>query len=122
MKKILVADDEKYALEVLEKRLKAENYDVHVATNGREAISQAKSFRPDLILLDIAMPELDGYTIAARLREDELFRDTPIIFITAKELLPQSIENRLSEIGACDYIMKPCTFEEILARINKITG
>jgi CheY-like chemotaxis protein len=122
MKKILVADDNLEALSVLEKRLKQGGYEVFTATSGKEALERVKSDKPDLMLLDIVLPDMDGYTLVAAFKKDKFLKDIPVIFITAKELLPQGIEERISEIGACDYIVKPCSFEEILVKIKKFAG
>lgn len=122
MKKILIADDEKETVSILEKRLKQNNYSVNTAASGEEAIRSAKSDKPDLMLLDIVMPDMDGYTLVNIIKEDKSLNAIPIIFITGKELLPQSIEQRVSDLGAHDYIMKPCSFEDILAKIKKILG
>jgi DNA-binding response OmpR family regulator len=122
MKKVLVADDETEVLSILEKRLRQNNYDVITAANGKDAILAARSGRPDVMLLDIAMPDMDGYALAAALKEDKELRDVPIIFVTGKELEPKGIEGRISEIGAFDYIMKPCSFGDILAKIKAVVG
>ena len=81
-KTILIVDDERDALFVLEKELTARGYSVIAADNGSEALSLAKSDHPDLIILDIWMPDMDGSEIAARLKEDLTTRDIPIIFLT----------------------------------------
>ena len=81
-KKILIVDDEKDVLFVLEKELTARGYSVIAADNGLEALNLAKSEHPDLIILDIWMPDMDGSEIAARLKEDLTTRDIPIIFLT----------------------------------------
>jgi two-component system, OmpR family, alkaline phosphatase synthesis response regulator PhoP len=122
MKRILVADDNLEALIVLEKRLMQSGYAVFTATSGKEALERVKSDKPDLMLLDIVLPDMDGYTLVAAFKKDKSLKDIPVIFITAKELLPQGIEERISEIGACDYIVKPCSFEEILVKIKKFVG
>mgnify|MGYP001563545333 CR=1 FL=1 len=122
MKKILIADDEKESTGILEKRLKQNNYLVNTAANGKEALRSIRSDKPDLILLDIVMPDMDGYTLVNIIKEDKELSIIPIIFITGKDLLPQSVEQRVSDLGAHDFIMKPCSFEDILAKIEKILG
>jgi CheY-like chemotaxis protein len=122
MKKILIVDDEKDTLYILEKKLKENNYIVFAATNGKDAIEFSKRENPDLILLDIAMPDMDGYTIASALRKEKLLKDVPIIFVTGKELEFKSMEERLSQFGVCDYIVKPCRFEDILRKVNGFIG
>jgi len=122
MKKIMIADDEKEALDILEKKLKQNNYYVKAVMTGKDLIQTAKSDKPDLILLDIIMPDMDGYTVAVTLKEDKLLQDIPIIFITGKELVPKGIEERISQLGVYDYIMKPCRFQDILAKIKAVVG
>ncbi|MFH1202060.1 MAG: response regulator [Candidatus Omnitrophota bacterium] len=122
MQKILIADDNKEALGILEKRLKQNNYSVLAVTSAKEVLRLAQSDKPDLMLLDIVMPDMDSYTLVAALKKDRSLADIPIIFITGKELLPQGIEKRISELGVSDYIMKPCSFEDILEKIKKILG
>ena len=122
MQKILIADDEKETLSILEKKLKENNYAVVAVTSAKAVIKAAQSDKPDLMLLDIVMPDMDSYTFVSTLKEDKSLREVPIIFITGKELLPQSIEKRMSELGVNGYIMKPCSFEDILAKIKKILG
>jgi DNA-binding response OmpR family regulator len=122
MKKILIADDEEETLGILEKKLRENNYDVNAVTNGKDVIRTAKFDRPDLMILDIVMPDMDGYALAALLKEDRSLSDVPIIFMTGKELVPGGIEERISQLGAYDYIMKPCVFEDILTKIKKVLG
>lgn len=121
-KKILIVDDEKDALEILDKKLRQNNYAVISAFNGQDAINLCKLNRPDLILLDIAMPDIDGYTVAATLRQDTLLKNIPIIFMTGKELEHRGIEKRISELGAYDYLTKPFSFQEVLAKIKEVIG
>ena len=122
MKKILIADDEKDALEILAKKLSQHNYTVRTVATGGEAIQWAKSVKPDLLLLDIVLPDMDGYAVASALKEDKALEKIPIIFITGKELLPQGIEERIAQLGAFDYIMKPCAFEDILVKVKAVLG
>ncbi len=81
-KKILIVDDEKEALFILEKELTARGYSVIAADNGSDALNLAKSEYPDLIILDIWMPEMDGAEVAAKLKEDPKTKDIPVIFLT----------------------------------------
>ena len=81
-KKILIVDDEKDALSILEKELAARGYSVITADNGNNALDLAKSEHPDLAILDIWMPDMDGSEVAARLKEDFITKDIPVIFLT----------------------------------------
>ncbi len=119
MKKILVVDDEKDVLFMLEKRLKAEGYSVITTTNGKNAIALAQSQRPDIIILDIVMPGMDGAEVAATLKEHLLTRSIPVIFLTG--LL--SKEEELQEnhmIGSHITFAKPFDTEELLAQIKSL--
>jgi CheY-like chemotaxis protein len=122
MKKILIVDDEEEVLKLLSERLRQKNYYVTAVSRGEDAIARCRMDKPDLILLDIAMPDMDGYTIASALREDKLFRDIPIIFVTGKELEHKGIQERIEQLGVYDYIMKPCSFQELLTKIQGFIG
>jgi two-component system alkaline phosphatase synthesis response regulator PhoP len=121
-KKILIVDDEEDVLKILEKKLKENNYSCLTASRGQEALNLCKLDKPDLILLDIALPDMDGYTIAAMLRKDKAMKDVSIIFVTGKELEPKGIRERIKELGAYDYISKPCSFQDILDKIKAALG
>jgi two-component system alkaline phosphatase synthesis response regulator PhoP len=121
-KKILIADDEQDTLYILEKKLKQNNYDVLSLTEGKEVVKKCKLYNPNLIILDIVMPGVDGYTVALSLREDKSLKSIPIIFMTAKELEYSGIEKRLLEIGYSDFISKPCVFEDLLKKIKATVG
>jgi two-component system response regulator VicR len=121
-KKILIADDEQEILEILEKKLKQNGYEVISFSKGKDAVEGSKLHKPDLIILDIAMPEMDGYNVALALREEEVSKSAPIIFMTAKELEYSGIQKRLAEISYCDFIAKPCVFEDLLAKVKKMIG
>jgi len=122
MKMILIADDEKDALNILQKKLKSNNYEVNAATTGKEAFDLAKSEKPDLMLLDIMLSDMDAYTLISSFKEDKTLKDVPIILITGKELVSNAIEQRASELGVCGYLMKPLSFEDMLAKIKEIIG
>ena len=115
--KILIVDDEPNNLGVLRNCLREAGFKVLVAENGETAIEQAKYIKPDLVLLDIMMPGMDGFETCVRLKRNKVTQDTPIIFITAKT---ESIDKvKGLEIGAVDYITKPFQSEEVVARVNK---
>lgn len=113
---ILIVDDEPNNLKVLHNLLTNHGYDVRAARNGMAAIDAALATQPELILLDIKMPELDGYETCKRLKEDEKTRDIPIIFISALNNVVDIVE--AFEVGGVDYITKPIQFEEVLARVK----
>ncbi len=115
-KKILVVDDEKDILTILYKRLSSAGYEVFRASDGKTVFDRIKETNPDLILLDIIMPELDGFYVKAKLNEDALTRHIPTIFLTARDSVTDKV-NGLS-LGADDYITKPFDSAELLARIE----
>ena len=117
-KKRLVVDDEKDIVDILKYNLERETeFEVITASNGKEALEAAQSL-PDLILLDIMMPELNGFEVCKRLKNDKLTSGIPVIFLTAKE---NEIDEILGlEIGADDYINKPISPRKVLARIKSV--
>ena len=116
MPKILLVDDEPDIIEIIQYHLEKEGYLVKTASNGIECLSIAKSFVPDLILLDVMMPVKDGFTVAKEIRQVD--SEIPILFLTAKSMK----EDKLAgfDVGADDYLTKPFAMEELLARINAI--
>ena len=114
--KILIVDDEPFNIDYLEQELADLGYDAISAANGLEALQKVKSHAPDLILLDVMMPFMDGLTVCRRLKEEEETRLIPIVIMTALE----SIEDRIAGIraGADDFLTKPVDHRELLARIE----
>ncbi len=119
MKKILVVDDERDALLMLEKRLTVEGYSVIITTNGTHAIALAKSQHPDLIILDIVMPGMDGGEVAAKLKEHPLTRSIPVIFLTALLTKTEEYEKNHTISGNIAFA-KPFDTEELLAQIKEL--
>ncbi|MDD2925236.1 HD domain-containing phosphohydrolase [Rhodoferax sp.] len=116
MHTVLVVDDQPENLAILGELLEAD-YHVKVANSGQRALRAAVTEpRPDLILLDVMMPEMDGYQTLARLREDPLTRHIPVVFVTAKDQAAD--EERGLELGAADYITKPIKPIVVLARVH----
>ncbi len=113
---ILIVDDYPINLNMLFKLLSQMNYSVRVATNGPRALELAKKETPDLILLDIMMPEMDGFEVCRQLKQDKNCQDIPIIFLTALNENESILKG--FEVGGVDYIIKPFRHEEALARIN----
>ena len=117
-KRILVVDDEPDVTELVSYRLKREGYDVVAINNPLEIIGIAREFQPDLFVLDIMMPELDGIQICQMIRADSVLKEIPIIFLTART----EVEDRIKglETGADDYISKPFDTKELVLRIGLI--
>ena len=113
--KMLVVDDEPDILELIEYNLKKEGYQVTTAKNGQEAVAEAKRTLPDLIILDIMMPKMDGYEVTRRIRQNKNLPFIPILLITAYEdaNVPQGLD-----LGANDFIRKPIEYDELMARIK----
>ncbi len=114
-KTILVVDDTSTNIEVLNELLDQE-YDVMVALDGAFALEIAHDDKPDLILLDIMMPQMDGYEVCKRLKKSEVTKDIPVIFITARTD-EESIE-KAYDVGGIDYVTKPFKPKELLARVK----
>jgi two-component system alkaline phosphatase synthesis response regulator PhoP len=116
--KILIVDDEKDILEFLSYNLKKDGFDVQTASNGREGINTAKKFKPDLILLDVMMPELDGVEACVEIRNTDSIKNTFIVFLTARSEDYSQIAGL--EAGADDYISKPVKPRVLVSKLNSI--
>ncbi|MFN3402900.1 MAG: response regulator transcription factor [Cytophagaceae bacterium] len=117
-KKILITDDEPSIIELLEYNLRREGYTIKTCDNGKEAIVIAKTFIPDLILLDIMMPELDGIETCRQLRTISSLKNTIIIFLTARS--EEYTEVAGFEVGANDFITKPIKPRALMSRISAV--
>jgi two-component system response regulator VicR len=112
-KKVLVVDDEKSISDIIKFNLLKDGYDVEVAEDGDEALKKVYTMQPDLILLDVMLPKLDGFQVCRKIRESF---NTPIIMLTAKE---EEVDKVLGlELGADDYMTKPFGMRELLARVK----
>lgn len=116
--KILAVDDEPDILEFVKYNLKKEGYEVITANNGKEAIEMAQAHKPNLILLDIMMPELDGIEVCRRLREKENFQHTIIVFLTARNEDYSEIAG--FDVGGDDYITKPIRVRVLVSRLKAL--
>ena len=110
---LLVDDDQDFAL-VLTTRLEANGYEVSVAHNGKTGMFKFENEKPDLIVVDLVMPEMDGYTMLKELRRNNLLGNTPVIVLTARE----GLKDLLAMEGVRDYLVKPFGTEELLDRIR----
>lgn len=113
--KILIADDERFNLNILVNILKSD-YKIIIAKDGKQTIERAISNLPDLILLDVMMPEMNGYDVCKNLKENEVTKDIPIIFITAMK--EEGDEAKGFDLGAADYITKPFRPPIVMARVK----
>ncbi len=116
--KILIVDDAVDTVELLEKRFRSEGYDTEKAFNGEEGLKKVEEYNPDLIVLDVMMPKLDGYQVCQRLKTNENTKYIPVLMLTAKG----EVENKVKglEIGADDYLPKPFDYKELSARIKSL--
>jgi two-component system alkaline phosphatase synthesis response regulator PhoP len=118
--KILVVDDEIYIVHILDFSLGMEGYEVVTALDGEQALERARAEKPDLIVLDIMMPKLDGYETCKRLKADPETKDVPVILLSAKG---RNVDQKVGfEVGADDYITKPFSPRKLVERINAILG
>ena len=114
--RILIVEDAPANIQALSAILKAESYQISVAINGRQALDVLDRVRPDLILLDVMMPEMDGFETCQRIKQSTAWREIPIIFLTAKTETADIV--RGFELGAVDYVAKPFNAHELLARVR----
>lgn len=117
---ILVAEDDEDILALVVFDLEDEGYEVLTARDGQEAVALALERHPDLILLDVAMPGLDGYEVTRRLRADESTRATPVVLLTARAQVKDVIAG--FEAGANDYVTKPFRPDELRTRLHAALG
>ncbi|MGA3007957.1 MAG: response regulator, partial [Opitutaceae bacterium] len=114
--KILVVDDQPINVQLLKRKLEREGIKVSAAYTGQEALDSVQQEQPDLILLDVMMPDMDGIEVCQRLQEKEETRSIPVIFITARSSKEGKLEGL--GVGAVDYITKPIDLDETLARVQ----
>ena len=115
--KVLIVDDNEPNRDMLARRLRRKDFSLSMAANGREALSMVKENLYDLILLDIMMPEIDGYTVLKRLKADPILRKIPVIMISAIEEMDSVMQ--CMEIGADDYLTKPFDPDMLKAAVNR---
>ena len=121
MKKILIIEDEKTLSDVLKNKLTSEGFEVALAGDGQEGLTKIKEFEPDLILLDIMMPKLDGYQVLEKIKEDTTMPKVPVVIISNSG---QPVEiDRALQLGAKDYLVKAqFTPEEVMEKVKKFLG
>jgi two-component system alkaline phosphatase synthesis response regulator PhoP len=118
--KILVVDDEIYIVHILDFSLGMEGYEVVTALDGEQALEKLKQEKPDLIVLDIMMPKLDGYEVCKAIKSDPETRQIPVILLSAKG---RNVDQKMGfDVGADDYITKPFSPRKLVERINQLLG
>jgi len=116
MSKILAIDDDYVVLELLKETLMLEGYDVICVSSGLDGLEQLIKEKPDLVLLDVMMPQFDGYEICKKIKECKSTADIPIIFVSAKAQ-PEDLEIAFS-LGADDYVIKPFDMKDLTDRVK----
>ena len=114
--RLLVVDDEPSIVELLSASLRFAGFEVETAAGGLEAVEAARTFRPDLLVLDVMMPGLDGFGVVRRLRQEGV--RTPVLFLTAKDATEDKVQGLT--LGGDDYVTKPFSLEEVVARIRAV--
>jgi two-component system alkaline phosphatase synthesis response regulator PhoP len=117
-KKILIADDNQNIRDALTYLLEDEGYELLLAKDGAETLRKVRDLRPDILFLDIMMPEINGYDVCRAIKADPLLKDTYVIMLTAKGQVAE--QERGKEVGANEYIVKPFSPMEILAKVKTI--
>jgi two-component system alkaline phosphatase synthesis response regulator PhoP len=118
--KILLVDDELDVLDILSKKLEAAGFLTVRASDGNEGLRKTWEEKPDLVLLDIMMPNKDGFTMLCDLQSNERLRNIPVIMVSAKSEADSLFEGQ--RLGAMDYLIKPIDFDELLKYIRKYTS
>lgn len=117
-KKILVVDDEPDIVKVVRKRLEESGYEVVTASDGQEGLEKARGVSPDLVILDLMLPKMDGYRVCGLLKRDARYAKIPVIIFSARG---QADDIDLGkEVGADAYIMKPFDFQKLLMKIKEL--
>ena len=114
--RVLVVEDDEEIAQVLQRSLRLEGYEVKLAADGVRGLDEAHAFLPDIIVLDLGLPRLDGIDVAKRLRDDG--DDTPILMLTARDALESRVAGL--DVGADDYLVKPFERQELLARLRAL--
>lgn len=114
--RVLLIDDEQFYFKLIQKTLKDAEYDLEYAKSGTEGLSKIPSFQPEMLIVDLKLPEMDGFEILQRLRRDPKYSHLPVIVITAQDELSEKL--KAFELGADDYLVKPFQPEELVARMG----
>ena len=114
--RVLVVDDEESITDLIALALRYERFEVEVAHSGRQALTALREFRPDLVVLDIMLPDIDGFEVARRMASE--WPDVPVLFLTARDTTEDKI--RGLTVGGDDYMTKPFSLEELVARIRAV--
>ena len=116
-KKILLVEDEPEYADMIKMRLEASDYEVVLATDGKDGVAKALAENPDLILMDVMMPGMDGFQALDKLRLESLTRNTPVVMLTAKGESKSIM--RAQDMRVADYLIKPCTSDDLLSTVKR---
>ncbi len=119
LKKILVVDDEPFIIQMVTSRLTAAGYEIVTGIDGHDALQKARAEKPDLIILDVMMPKMDGYQVCATLKQDSRFQKIPVILFTAKSG-DDAEQIGMQDCGADAYIAKPFDAKMLLEKISEL--
>src|ERR671923_1392374 len=114
--RVLLIDDEQFYFKLIRNKLKEADYELEYAKSGNEGLAKIPSFEPEMLIIDLKLPEMDGFEILERLRRDPKFSYIPVIVITSKDELSEKL--KAFELGADDYLVKPFQPEELVARMG----
>ena len=117
-KSILIVDDEDRNIKLIKGMVMSEQYDIATASGGQETLDYLKDHQPDLILLDVMMPDIDGFEVCRQLKQDEITQVIPILMVTA--LMEKEHRVKAMEVGADDFLSKPVDRTELLVRIKSL--
>lgn len=117
-KKILIVDDEKDLVSLVSLHMKMAGYEVLTASNGEKALAVAQEEKPDLIILDLMLPKIDGWEVCRRLRQDPEIKNVPVIMLTARAEIKDKLKG--FEAGADDYVTKPFSPRELVSRVKRV--
>lgn len=119
-KKILICDDEPHFVKLVKIRLEANNYDVVTLSDSRMVLEAADKERPDVIMLDIVMPDKGGYEVCDDLKKNVNTKKIPVILLTGKDLVPSGISERCRKHKSAGFLIKPVEPEDLLSKIEKV--
>src|ERR671923_1472310 len=114
--RVLLIDDEQFYFKLIRNKLKEADYELEYAKSGNEGLAKIPSFEPEMLIIDLKLPEMDGFEILERLRRDPKYSHIPVIVITSKDELSEKL--KAFELGADDYVVKPFQPEELVARMG----
>jgi len=117
--KVMVIDDSKTIRKTAETLLRKQGYDVETANDGFEALAKVAEFKPDIIFVDIMMPRLDGYQTCALIKQNEAFRNTPVIMLSSKDSIFDKARGRL--VGSEEYLTKPFARDDLMEAIERFS-